>query len=61
MRNLDDRIWGYWGPDECSEQIWNQLEASLEQYGLTLDIVYDDPNFPLDELYSKIVYWNSTN
>ena len=61
MRTLDDRIWGYWGPDESSEQVWNKLHESLDQYGLTLDIVYDDPNFPVEELYSKIVYWNSTN
>lgn len=61
MRTVDDRIWGYWGPDEYSEQIWNQLQPLLDEYGLALDIVYDEPGFPLEKLYSKIVYWNSTN
>ncbi|MDG6222358.1 MAG: hypothetical protein IAX21_11420 [Candidatus Bathyarchaeota archaeon] len=60
MRSIDDRIWGYWGPDEHSEQIWNRTQELLEEYGLALDIVYNDPNFPLDDLYSEIVYWNST-
>lgn len=60
MRNIDDRIWGYWGPDEYSEQIWNLTEDLLDQYGLALDIVYDDPNYPIAHLYPEIVYWNST-
>lgn len=61
MRSLDDRIWGYWGPDEYSEQIWTVLQHMLDKYGLTLDIIYDDPNYPPEEFYSKIVYWNSAN
>jgi hypothetical protein len=60
MRNSEDRIWGYWGPDEKSPQIWNITQNLLDQYGLALDIVYDDPNYPLTELYTKIVCWNST-
>jgi len=61
MRQLDDRIWGYWGPDEKSEQIWNLSQNLLDQYGLSLDIIYDDPNNPLEEIYPKIIYWNSTD
>ncbi|MEJ2244285.1 MAG: hypothetical protein P8X87_07165 [Candidatus Bathyarchaeota archaeon] len=61
MRTLDDRIWGYWGPDEYSEQIWNKLHELLDQYGLKLDIVYDDPNYALEKYYPQSVYWNSTN
>ena len=61
MRNLDDRIWGYWGPDDKSEQIWNLSQNLLDQYGLALDLVYEDPNYPLEEIYPKIIYWNSTD
>jgi len=60
MRHLEDRIWGYWGPDEKSEQIWNLSQHLLDQHGFELDIVYDDPNYPLDDIYQEIIYWNST-
>ena len=61
MRNIDDRIWGYWGPDQYSEQIWELTQSLLDQYGLALDIVYDDPNYPLTDIYTQTVYWNSTD
>jgi hypothetical protein len=60
MRRPDDRIWGYWGPDEKSQQIWELYHDLLVQYGLTLDIVYNDPNFPLEGVYQEIYYWNYT-
>src|SRR4030042_715204 len=46
MRNPSDSIWGFWGPDERSPQIWEISRKLLAQYGLRLDIVYDDPAFP---------------
>ena len=61
MRSIDDRIWGYWEPDEKSEQIWNISQQLLTKYGLALDIVYEDPNYPLDSTYPEIIYWNSTD
>ena len=60
MRRPNDRIWGYWGPDEKSTQIWNITTKLLQQYRLGLDIVYDDPAFPVTGKYSHIYYWNST-
>jgi hypothetical protein len=60
MRRPNDRIWGYWGPDEKSTQIWNITTKLLLQYRLGLDIVYDDPAFPVTGKYSHIYYWNST-
>ncbi len=60
MRLPDDRIWGYWGPDEKSPQIWNITTKLLLQYRLRLDIVYDDPAFPVAGKYQHIYYWNST-
>jgi hypothetical protein len=60
MRHIDDRIWGYWGPDELSLQIWKLYHDLLVQYGTALDIVYDDPDFPLEGIYQEIYYWNYT-
>jgi hypothetical protein len=60
MRRIDDRIWGYWGPDDLSPLIWTLYHKLLTQYGLTLDIVYDDPDFPLEGVYQEIYYWNYT-
>jgi len=60
MRNKDDKIWGLWKPDGTSEQIWSQLQQRLDQYGLKLDIVYDDPAHPVEGKYANIYYWNQT-
>jgi hypothetical protein len=61
MRHPDDKIWGFWGPDEKSPQIWELSRSLLEQYGLGLDIVYDDPAFPVTGKYPRIYYWNQTS
>lgn len=60
MRRVDDKIWGFWGPDAKSPIIWNISQTLLNQYGSRLDIVYDDPAFPLQGRYSRIYYWNQT-
>jgi hypothetical protein len=60
MRNPEDRIWGFWGPDEKSPRIWQLSRILLSQYGIHLDIVYDDPAFPLAGNYTRIYYWNQT-
>jgi hypothetical protein len=60
MRYPEDKIWGYWGPDENSTQIWNLSQTLLDECGLALDIVYDDPNFPIADIYQEIYYWNYT-
>ncbi|MCW4046669.1 MAG: hypothetical protein NWE99_03785 [Candidatus Bathyarchaeota archaeon] len=57
MRSPDDRIW-YWGPDEESERIWNLSRTLLANYGLRLDIVYEDPLFPVTGRYREVYYWN---
>ena len=59
MRRPDDKIW-YWGPDDLSPQIWRASRQLLSQYGLSLDIVYVDPQFPLQGNYSRVYYWNQT-
>ena len=60
MRNIEDKIWAFWRPDENSEQIWNISRQLLTQYGLRLDVVYDDLAFPVTGKYQKIYYWNQT-
>ena len=61
MRGPQDPIWGVWSPDSTSEQIWNQSRKLLSQYGTGLDMVYDDSQFPLQEKYQQIYFWNQTN
>jgi hypothetical protein len=60
MRNPEDTIWALWGTDEKSEQIWTISRQLLAQYGTALDIVYDDPAFPVTGRYQQIYYWNQT-
>ncbi len=60
MRTPEDKIWGFWGPDEKSPQIWTLSRQLLEQYDYSLDIVYEDPEFPVKDKYSQIYYWNHT-
>ena len=56
MRSLDDTIWGLWDTDEKVEQIWNLRNELIEKYGLKLDIVYDDPAFPVEGKYIQTFY-----
>lgn len=59
MRHMDDRIW-LWGPDEYCPQIWSISRELLNQYGINLDIVYDDPAFPITGRYKQVYFWNQT-
>lgn len=60
MRRPDDTIWGLWDANDTSTQIWNQLQQRLEQHGLKIDIVYDDPAYPVTGRYANVYYWNQT-
>jgi len=60
LRSPTDKIWGFWGPDEKSPIIWNNIQTLLNKYGLRLDIIFDDPAFPHQGNYSKVYYWNQT-
>jgi hypothetical protein len=61
MRRPDDTIWGLWNGDENSQQIWQLSRSLLEQYGSSLDIVYEDSAFPVEGIYPKVYYWNQTS
>jgi hypothetical protein len=56
MRSLDDTIWGLWDADEKAEQIWKLRNKLIQEYGLKLDIVYDDSAFPVEEKYVQAFY-----
>ena len=59
MRHIEDRIW-IWGPDEKCPQIWDISRKLIAQYGLRLDIIYDDSAIPIEGKYDKVYYWNQT-
>jgi hypothetical protein len=58
MRNANDTVWGLWAGNKTTDQIWDQLHVRLGQYGSKLDIVYDDPTYPVLGKYGEIYYWN---
>jgi hypothetical protein len=58
MRHPNDKIWGWWGPDEKSQQIWELSRALLKKYDLRLDIIYDDQEFQISNKYGNVYYWN---
>jgi hypothetical protein len=60
MRNPNDNMWGLWQPDNNSQKVWNALQASLLKYSSKLDIVYDEPAYPLESRHQHIFYWNQT-
>lgn len=60
MRQPNDNIWGFWPPDDIAPLIGGDIYKLINEYGLKLDIIYDDPQFDFTEKYSKIYYWNST-
>jgi hypothetical protein len=59
MRSSDDQIWGLWSADELSLVIWEIMNKLIENYGIQLDIVYDDPRFSYEN-YSEVIFYNST-
>lgn len=61
MRRPDDVIWGFWGPDDKSIPIGTLMGKLVARYGVYLEIVYEDPAYPIvKDNYRKIYYWNST-
>lgn len=60
MRTQQDLIWGLWKPDSYSAQIWLVTHKLIAEYGLNLDIIYQDPRFPVQGKYPQIYYCNQT-
>ncbi|MEJ2241988.1 MAG: hypothetical protein P8Y18_07585 [Candidatus Bathyarchaeota archaeon] len=60
FRGPEDKIWGLWEADTTSLEISYHLGEFLKQYGINLDIIYDDM-LTINELpYRKYIYWNGT-
>ena len=56
-----DTIWGFWQADEKSQTIASIMGKLLAQYGASLDIVFDDPAYPVSKAgYKTVYYWNQT-
>jgi hypothetical protein len=61
MRDPNDTIWGFWPTDDKTLQIAIATSALLSQYGVSLDIVYDDAQYPVANVgYQHVFYWNQT-
>ncbi|NLB77191.1 MAG: hypothetical protein GX799_12145, partial [Crenarchaeota archaeon] len=59
MRNPNDTIWGFWPTDDKTEQIAITMYQLLELYGTRLDIVFEDPAFPVTKVnYKSVYFWD---
>ncbi len=62
FRGSNDMIWGMWNADSLSPKIWNDITSLVSQYGMNLDIVYENriDKEPVMLPYSRLIYWNGT-
>ncbi len=60
LRRPEDKIWGLFPADNSSEVVWDKMNSLILSYGLKLDILYDDPRFPVSSKYSSTYWWNGT-
>jgi hypothetical protein len=61
MRNPNDTIWGFWPPDDKTPQVCLAVDTLLARYGINLDIVFEDPAYPVSTgHYQAVYYWNQT-
>jgi hypothetical protein len=61
MRDPNDTIWGFWPPDNETIQVATAMSMRLSQYGVSLDVVYADPQYPVTNVhYQHVYYWNQT-
>jgi hypothetical protein len=62
FRKPNDTIWGIWNADDLSNKVWNDTNNLINQYGLNLDIVYNDSEYmnAVKSRYDKLIFWNET-
>ena len=61
LRNPNDTIWGFWLTDNRTQQVAFVTSKLVSYYGVNLDIVYEDPAYPVTNVnYQDVYYWNST-
>ncbi|MGD6852387.1 MAG: hypothetical protein ACQCN6_10050 [Candidatus Bathyarchaeia archaeon] len=56
----NDKIWGLWPEDEKAPLIRDNTEKLLNEYGLQLDIIYEDEKLDYNGKYSRVFLWNAT-
>ncbi len=56
----EDRIWGFWPEDQTTLIVGSIMNELINKYVLQLDIIFDDPRFNYQEMYTKVIFWNST-
>jgi hypothetical protein len=61
-RSPNDTIWGIWPADALSQKIWTDTNNLIENYGMKLDIVYENKtgNIPLKLPYQVEIFWNGS-
>ncbi len=61
LRDPDDTVWGFWLTDNRTNQVAVVTAMCIYYYGVNLDIVYEDSDYPLSNVeYQKVYYWNAT-
>ncbi len=55
MRWREDIVWGVFKANETSCRIWDLAQSTLASHAYTLDIVYDDPSYPLSSSYVNVI------
>jgi hypothetical protein len=60
MRFPEDKIWGFWGPDDKSPLIWKNLQTLLDRFGYSLDVAYEDASYPIPNSYKMVYFWNQS-
>ncbi len=61
FRSVNDKIWGLDQADKWTNQIYNDVIILLNERGLQLDIVYNDPDFTdrIASHYDDVLYWDA--
>lgn len=60
FRGSEDKVWGLW-VDELSIKLGRDVDYLLHTHHLSLDIIYDDPEYYDNmRIYSKLYFWNGT-
>ena len=60
MRSENDSIWGLWAPDNSSRRFGDNMQTAALHDSIGLDIVYDDPQFPINSRYPQVYWWNQS-
>jgi hypothetical protein len=57
LRWREDIVWGVFKANETTGRIWDLTQSSLNNHTYTLDIVFDDPAYPLSSNYQNVTWF----